>query len=60
MNSQIESTVAEINSYSSQIAELNKRIIVAQSATNQPANDPLDQRDQLVSELEQTDRGKER
>lgn len=37
VNSQIESTVAEINSYSSQIAELNKRIIVAQSATNQPA-----------------------
>ncbi|MBP7203643.1 MAG: flagellar hook-associated protein FlgK [Propionivibrio sp.] len=51
VNSQIESTVAEINSYSSQIAELNKRIIVAQSATNQPANDLLDQRDQLVSEL---------
>lgn len=51
VNQQIESTVASINAYSKQIAELNKRIIVAQSATGQPANDLLDQRDQLVSEL---------
>ncbi|MFT3851050.1 MAG: flagellar hook-associated protein FlgK [Propionivibrio sp.] len=51
VNSQIESTVASINAYSKQIAELNKRIIVAQSSTSQPANDLMDQRDQLVSEL---------
>lgn len=51
VNSQIESSVASINAYSKQIAELNKRIIVAQSSTNQPANDLLDQRDQLVGEL---------
>jgi len=43
--------VAAINSFAQQIADLNGRIIVAQSSSNQPANDLLDQRDQLVSEL---------
>jgi flagellar hook-associated protein 1 len=51
VNSQIKSNVAAVNSYATQIASLNERIIVAQSSTNQPANDLLDQRDQLVSEL---------
>lgn len=51
VNGQIASVVAEINSYSQQIAELNSRIVVAESSVNQPANDLLDQRDQLVSEL---------
>ena len=51
VNEQITSQVASINSYSQQIAELNQTIIVAQSSTNQPANDLLDQRDQLVGEL---------
>jgi len=51
VNSQITSNVAAVNSYATQIASLNERIVVAQSSTNQPANDLLDQRDQLVSEL---------
>ena len=51
VNEQVISQVASINSYSQQIAELNQTIIVAQSSTRQPANDLLDQRDQLVSEL---------
>lgn len=51
VNQQITSQVASINSYSQQIAELNQTIIIAQSSTRQPANDLLDQRDQLVAEL---------
>jgi len=51
VNSQISSTVTEINSYASQIAKLNQAITVAQSASGQPANDLLDQRDQLVATL---------
>jgi len=51
VNGSITSTVASINSYSKQIGEINANIIVAQSSTKQPANDLLDQRDQLVSEL---------
>jgi flagellar hook-associated protein 1 FlgK len=51
VNGQLESTVSTINSYAQQIAELNERIIVAQAAVNQPANSLLDQRDQLVAEL---------
>lgn len=51
VNSQITSTVSAINSYAQQIANLNERIVTAQSASNQPANDLLDQRDQLVAEL---------
>lgn len=53
INSQVTSSVAEINSYARQIAEINQQITVAQSAASdqQPANDLLDQRDQLLSEL---------
>lgn len=51
VNGQISSNVDLINSYSQQIAQVNQRIIVAQSATNQPANDLLDQRDQLIANL---------
>ena len=50
VNSQISSSVATINSYSEQIAKLNETIIVAGSTSHQP-NDLLDQRDQLVLEL---------
>ncbi|MCL2021942.1 MAG: flagellar hook-associated protein FlgK [Betaproteobacteria bacterium] len=49
-NSQLESAIAEINAYSGQIAELNRQI-VAQHGTGHPPNDLLDQRDQLVLEL---------
>jgi flagellar hook-associated protein 1 FlgK len=51
VNEKITTTVATINSYSTQIANLNEAIVVARSATNQEPNDLLDQRDQLVLEL---------
>lgn len=52
INGQITSTVDLINSYSSQIADINGRIVVASSGnTNQVPNDLLDQRDQLIAEL---------
>lgn len=54
VNTQITSTVTEINSYAQQIASLNQRIVLAQAAgPTQPANDLLDQRDQLIDELNQ-------
>lgn len=51
VNSQITTTVATVNSYSQQIASLNGSILTAQSSNNQPPNDLLDQRDQLVLDL---------
>ena len=51
VNSQIVSSVADINSYAKQIAQLNDAIGRAQRATGQPPNDLLDQRDQLVMDL---------
>ncbi|MBX3648513.1 MAG: flagellar hook-associated protein FlgK [Rhodocyclaceae bacterium] len=52
VDSQLTSTVGTINALSSQIAQVNERIIIAQAAgTNQPANDLLDQRDQLIADL---------
>ncbi|MBI5920419.1 MAG: flagellar hook-associated protein FlgK [Betaproteobacteria bacterium] len=52
INQQISSEASKINSYVVQLKDLNQRIIVAQSAGSlQPANDLLDQRDQLVADL---------
>lgn len=51
VNGQIGDIVGNINSYAQQIAELNDRIVIAESSVLQPANDLRDQRDQLVSEL---------
>lgn len=51
VNGQISSVVQGINSYAQQIANLNDRIVVAESAMNQPSNDLRDQRDQLVNDL---------
>lgn len=51
VNSQITSSVSVINSYARQIAELNDAIGRAQGANGQPANDLLDQRDQLILDL---------
>ncbi|MDR3055014.1 MAG: flagellar hook-associated protein FlgK [Zoogloeaceae bacterium] len=51
-NTQISTTVNEINAYSSQIANLNEKII-ALSAVGHPPNDLLDAREQLVFELNQ-------
>lgn len=54
VDTQLGSTIADINSYATQIAQLNQRIILAEaSGPNQPANDLLDQRDQLVAQLSQ-------
>jgi len=51
INSQITSSVSIINTYAKQIAELNDAVGRAQSASGQPANDLLDQRDQLILDL---------
>lgn len=52
VNSAISATTQEISNFATQIADLNQRIIVARSATGgQPPNDLLDQRDQLVANL---------
>lgn len=52
VDTQIVSSVGIINSYAQQIAELNRRVVLAEASGNgQPPNDILDQRDQLVSEI---------
>lgn len=53
VNTQIDSSVTNINSLAAQIADLNTRIIAAGagSAGNGQPNDLLDQRDQLVAGL---------
>ncbi len=55
VNSRISDQVVQINTQARQIADINQRIIIAQSAGSmQPANDLLDQRDQLINELNKT------
>lgn len=52
VNTEITASVSQINSYAEQIASLNRQVLIAQSASQgQPVNDLLDQRDQLVLEL---------
>jgi flagellar hook-associated protein 1 FlgK len=51
VNTQIASSVTLINAYADQIASLNDAIGKAQRSTGQPPNDLLDQRDQLVLDL---------
>jgi flagellar hook-associated protein 1 len=51
VNSQIQSSVSVINTYAQQIGQLNDSIGKALRATGQPPNDLLDQRDQLVTDL---------
>jgi flagellar hook-associated protein 1 FlgK len=51
VNDRIVGAVSEVNVYAAQIADINQRIIISESAYGQPANDLLDQRDQLVAEL---------
>jgi len=52
INTQITSSVVQINSIAEQLAEINKQIIWAEgSAGGQPANDMLDQRDELINQL---------
>lgn len=50
LNGEISDTVGSINALGKQIATLNNQITV-QAASGQPPNDLLDQRDQLVKEL---------
>lgn len=51
INSQITSSVAVVNTYAQQIAQLNDAIGRVQSPTGQPPNDLIDQRDQLILDL---------
>lgn len=52
VNGQITASVNSINSYITQIANLNNRIMLMQSGSlQQQPNDMLDQRDQLIAEL---------
>lgn len=51
VNSQISSLVTSINTYTQQIGDINQQIITSSAMNGQPANDLLDKRDQLVSEL---------
>jgi flagellar hook-associated protein 1 FlgK len=51
VNSQITSSVTVINSYAQQIGKLNDSIAILSSNDQKPPNDLLDQRDQLVLDL---------
>ena len=51
INSRVSQAVDDINRYSSSIADLNDRIVLAQRTNTNPPNDLIDQRDQMVSEL---------
>ncbi len=54
INTQISTTVTQINSYVDRIKDLNHQITIAQAGNpTQPPNDLLDQRDQVVSQLSQ-------
>lgn len=54
LNSQIRSQVEAINTYATQLADINQRIIIAESgSSSQVPNDLLDQREQMVRELNQ-------
>lgn len=52
INTQITSAVTQINSIAEQLSEINKQIIWAEGAAGgQSANDMLDQRDALITQL---------
>ncbi|MBP6058465.1 MAG: flagellar hook-associated protein FlgK [Nitrosomonas sp.] len=52
VNTQITSSVVEINSLADQVAKINHQITLAEGAAGgQPANDMLDQRDELINQL---------
>ncbi len=51
LNDEIESTVAQINSLASGIADLNDQIRVAQASTQGEPNDLLDVRDRMLTDL---------
>lgn len=51
VNQQITQNVDQINTYAAQIAKLNNQITATRGSTGQEPNALLDQRDQLVSQL---------
>lgn len=51
VNGKIQGAVTDINAYATQIADMNQRIVLSESAYGQPPNDLLDQRDLLISGL---------
>ncbi|WP_267369501.1 MULTISPECIES: flagellar hook-associated protein FlgK [unclassified Pantoea] len=51
VNSDVASSVKQINTYSSQIADLNQQIAKLTNGNGAEPNDLLDKRDQLVNEL---------
>lgn len=52
LNQQISTHIASINSYAERISALNQQVVTARATVHsQPPNDLLDQRDQLVAEL---------
>jgi flagellar hook-associated protein 1 FlgK len=52
VNQQIAAQVTQINAYSSQLADIGQRILLAQgTGNNQPPNDLLDQRDLMLTNL---------
>ena len=54
VNGQITASIATINSYAQQIAALNQGVVLATAqAGGKPPNDLLDQRDQLIAQLNQ-------
>lgn len=54
VNSQLQSSVTEVNAYAQQLAQLNSQITQATAASGGlPPNDLLDQRDQVASQLTQ-------
>jgi flagellar hook-associated protein 1 FlgK len=54
INSQISASVTNINSYAQQLAQLNQAIVAAQGGDpNTPPNALLDQRDQVMAQLNQ-------
>jgi flagellar hook-associated protein 1 FlgK len=53
VNQQLTDTVTQINARAQSIAQLNEQIRMVQSNANQPPNDLLDKRDQLVADLNQ-------
>lgn len=50
-NVQIQDTVKLINTYSTEVAALNEKIVALSTGMGQPPNDLLDQRDNLVMEM---------
>jgi flagellar hook-associated protein 1 FlgK len=51
-NQQVTVQIGQINAYSSQLADINQSIILAQIVGgSQPPNDLLDQRDQMITDL---------